>query len=191
MKNKILQSGDEKVVLKPGLCQFYHLDFLKEGPPKAARSVDGFTLVEVIIVVVILAIAAMMAVPMMSSADTFQVRSAASMLASDLEYAKNCAISRGETFSVNFNYDNGYRLEDASGSPIEHPVKKGFDYVVDFASDGRLDKVKIDEVNLSDSIIEFDCLGSPDEGGTITLNAGGETIVVTVEPVTGYVSISN
>jgi len=184
MKNKILQSGGN------GSRNTEDVTRIKEGIIRH-RSVNGFTLVEVIIVVVILAIAAMMAVPMMSSADTFQVRSAASMLASDLEYAKNCAISRGETFSVDFNYDNGYQLKDANGDLIEHPVKKGFDYVVDFASDGRLDKVKIDEVNLSDSIVEFDCLGSPDEGGTITLNAGGEIIVVSIEPVTGYVSISN
>jgi len=186
MKNKILQNG------RNGSRDTGDVRRVKEGQPKADCSVDGFTLVEVIIVVVILAIAAMMAVPMMSSADTFQVRSAASMLASDLEYAKNCAISMGETFSVVFDKAaNSYWLEDANGSRIEHPVKKGFDYVVDFHSDGRLDKVTIDEVNLSDSIVEFDCLGSPDEGGTITLNAGGETIVVSIEPVTGYISISN
>ena len=77
---------------------------------------------------------------------------------------------------------------------IKHPVKKGFDYVMNFTNDGRLGKVDITNVNFEGtSSVKFDCLGTPDglnNTGTITLNADGTTATINVEPVTGYISIS-
>ncbi|MBN2182415.1 MAG: GspH/FimT family protein [Sedimentisphaerales bacterium] len=154
---------------------------------------DGFTLIEVIIVIVILAIAAMTAIPMMSSGASMQIRSASNMIAADLEYAKSMAISRGQSYSVVFDESaESYRIKDQAGTVIPHPVKKGFDYIVDFQNDNRLNKVDIANVNFNsaDSVV-FDCLGSPDNGGTVNLNANGATATITVEPVTGYISISN
>jgi prepilin-type N-terminal cleavage/methylation domain-containing protein len=154
---------------------------------------SGFTMVEIIIVVVIIAIAAMMAVPMMTSAAGMQIRSAANMIAADLEYAKSMAISRGQNFSVVFDKaTESYRIENQDGDVIAHPVKKGFDYVIDFRKDGRLDKVDIADVDFNaTSEIAFDCLGSPDNGGDITLQAGGMTVNIIVEPVTGFISIED
>ena len=153
----------------------------------------GFTLIEIIIVVVILAIAAMTAIPLMSSAGSVQIRSAANMIAADLEYARSMAISRGQNYSVVFDESTeSYSIKDQSVAVIPHPVKKGFDYIIDFQNDSRLNKVDITSVNFNstDSVL-FDCLGSPDNGGTISLNANGPTATITVEPVTGYISISN
>ena len=158
---------------------------------------NGFTLLEILIVVVIIAIAALTVVPMMSSAGSLQIRSAANMIAADLEYAKSMAISRGQDYSVVFNAaTESYQIEDLSkpvGDPeriIDHPVKKGFDYIIDFQNDSRLDKVDITSVSFTNSTVIFNCLGSPDNnGGTINLWAGGTTATVRVEPVTGYISI--
>jgi len=73
---------------------------------------------------------------------------------------------------------------------VAHPVKKGFDYVVDFRSDSRLDKVDIADVDFnSEEAVEFDYLGSPDNGGVITLQADGTTVTIIVEAVTGFISI--
>jgi prepilin-type N-terminal cleavage/methylation domain-containing protein len=60
----------------------------------------GFTVIEILIVVVIIAIAAMTVIPLMTSAASVQIRSAAHMIMADLEYAKSISISRGEQFSV-------------------------------------------------------------------------------------------
>ena len=151
----------------------------------------GFTIVEIIIVVVIVAIAALVAVPMMSSAASLQIRSAASMIASDLEYARSMAISRGQNFSVEFDKNTErYWIEDQNGNVIQHPVRKGFNYEIDFQNDGRLNRVDITYVDFnSTSIVEFECLGSPDNGGTIIIQAGGTTKTITVEPITGFISI--
>ena len=151
----------------------------------------GFTIVEIIIVVVILSIAALAAIPMMSSASSFQIRSAANMIAADLEYAKSMAISRGQYYYVVFNEStDSYRIEDQDNTVIEHPVKKGFSYTISFPNESRLSKVDITNVTFTSDIVRFDCLGSPDNGGSITINANGTTATINVEPVTGYVTLN-
>ena len=157
---------------------------------------------EILIVVVIIAIAAMMVIPMMSSAGSMQIRSAANMIAADLEYAKSMAISRQKIHAVVFDESaESYQIEDPNGI-IKHPVKKGFTYVVNFSNDSRLNKVDIADADFdpgSSNTITFDYLGSPYSGtgtanplnnGVISLSAGDFTMTVNVEPVTGYISIS-
>jgi len=161
---------------------------------------SGFTLIEILIVVGIIAIVAMTVVPMMSSAASVQIRSAANMIMADLEYARSMSISRGEKFSVEFDTTAEiYRIKDKDGAVIEHPVKKGFDYVIDFRNDGRLDKVDIVDVDFdATSVIKFDYLGSPYNGsgsplnsGVISLQADTTTTTITVEPVTGFISLAD
>ncbi len=161
---------------------------------------DGFTLLEVLIVLVIIAIASMTVIPMMSSAATVQVRAATDMITADIEYAKSIAISRGQNYSLLFdkNMEN-YRIKDQAGNVIAHPVKKGFDYIIDFRNDSRLNKVDIANVSFdATSEIKFDYLGSPYNGnnnplnsGVITLQAGGATVTITVEPITGFITVTN
>jgi prepilin-type N-terminal cleavage/methylation domain-containing protein len=151
----------------------------------------GFTLIEIIIVIVILAIAAMTVIPMLSSAGSVQIRSAANIIAADLEYAKSMAISRGQNYYIEFDEaSESYSIyKEGDASPIDHPVKKGFPYTIDFKNDSRLNKVDITNVNFnSTDRVTFNCLGSPVNGGTINLNADGITATITVEPVTGYIS---
>lgn len=151
----------------------------------------GFTIVEIVIVVVIIGIAALVAVPMMSSAASLQIRSAANMISADLEYARSMAISRGQNYSVVFDKDaDSYKIVDPLGATIQHPVKKGFPYVIDFQNESRLNRVDISSAVFdTDQTVVFDCLGSPDSGGTVILQADGTTKTVTVEPVTGFISI--
>jgi len=164
----------------------------------------GFTIVELMIVLVIIGVAAAIAVPMISSAGSMQIRAAANMLAADLEYAKSAAISRGQYYSVVFDDSaETYQIEDQSGTVIAHPVKKGFNYAVDFANDGRLSQVNIVDADFDGvSAVTFDYLGSPHSGtpasglsdlnsGEVTLQAGNTTKKVTVEPVTGFISVSD
>jgi len=184
--------GDESV------CRNWQKTGMKTRPG------SGFTLIEMMIVIVILGIAAAVAVPMMSSAASMQIRSAANMIAADLEYAKSMAISRGQVYWVVFDTANeSYTIQDVNDTTIAHPIKKGTNYSVDFANDGRLDRVDISSVTLSPAghRIGFDYLGSPYSrasgttvnnlnAGTITLQAGSMTKTITVEPVTGFISVN-
>lgn len=153
---------------------------------------SGFTIIEILIVVVILAIAALTAIPMMSSAGSVQVRSVANMIAADLEYAKSLAITKGQNYWVVFDTSSeSYRIEDQSGTTIPHPVKKGFGYVIDLEAEG-LDQVDITDADFSGAWkVKFDYLGSPDSGGTVTIQGGSTTVTISVEPVTGFITVTN
>lgn len=163
-----------------------------EDGPAVRCAARGFTLIEILIVIVILAIAAMTAIPMMGSAASVQIRSAGNMIAADLEYAKSLAISKGQNFSVVFDEgEESYRIADQDGNTISHPVKKGFDYVIDFEDEG-LGRVEIADADFDGaSQVQFDYLGSPDNGGTVHLQAGDMSATVSVEPVTGYITVGN
>jgi type II secretion system protein H len=164
---------------------------LRNGFAKDA-GLRGFTLIEVIVVIVIISIAAAMVVPMMSSADDIQLRSAANKLAADIEYAKSMAISRGDYYTVVFDETaENYEIQDSSGTTIDHPVRKDL-YIEQFGGTSRLSKVRITDADFDGAAsVTFDSIGSPDNGGTVTLTAGDDTIVVNVEAVTGYISTSN
>lgn len=174
-----------------------------KGVSSKPGGVVGFTLVELLIVIVILAIAAAVVVPMASSAGGTQIRAATNMLAADLEYAKSLAISTGQKHWVVFDKTaETYQIEDANGTVIPHPLKKGAaTYIVNFQNDGRLDRVDIVDANFDLTTgVGFDYLGSPFSGsglgsplnnGVVTLQASGVTKRVNVEPVTGFVSISD
>jgi len=171
----------------------------KEGRDDLRASSSGFTLIEILIVAVILVIAAMTIIPLASSAASMQIRSAANMIAADLEYARSMAISRQKTYAVVFDESTeSYRIEDANGI-IEHPVKKGFTYKVNLSNDSRLSRVDIAAVDFgTTNEVKFDYLGSPYAGdgnplnsGVITLQTGGTAITINVEPVTGFVSITD
>ena len=157
----------------------------------------GFTLVEIIVVVVIISIAAVIAIPMLSSAADMQIRSAANIIAADMEYAKSMAISRQKNYSVIFDVNNNSYQIESDGSVISHPVNASGNFIVSFASDSRLDRVDISAVDFnSDLTVTFDYLGSPFDvsnqplnNGQVTLVADGITVNVTVEPVTGYITV--
>jgi type II secretion system protein H len=156
---------------------------------------NGFTLVEIIIVIVIISIAALIAVPMMSSAGDIQVRAAADMIAADLEYAKSMAVSRQKTYKVIFDTAaESYRLavyENGITTTITHPVNAGKPYAVNFKADSRVSQVNISSVSFAGSEVDFDSVGSPNSGGVVTLKASGKTVTVTVEAGTGFISVSN
>ena len=167
---------------------------------------QGFTLVEIIIVVVILGIASLLAVPMVSSAADMRVRAAANRIAADLEYAKGMAITHQQSYSVVFSPSSEsyeIRVEPAgSGDVIDHPVNPG-SFSVDFSKDRDLSSVDLVNADFDADIsnaITFDYLGSPYHGldintplnvGQIELNAKNFTLYVKIEPVTGYITIED
>ena len=169
-----------------------HCSYVEEDTTYSLRGISGgFTIIEIIIVVVIIAIAALAAVPMMGSAASLQIRSAVNMIAADLEYAKSMAISRGQNFSVVFDENtDSYSIKDQAGAVIQHPVKKGFTYVVDFRNESRLNRVDITNADFNTAqTVTFDCLGSPIDGGAVTLQASGINKTIEVEHITGFISI--
>ncbi len=154
--------------------------------PDSPYLIRGFTFVEILVVVVILSIAAVIAIPMMSSAGGIQAVAAANMIAADLEYAKSMAIGYQQNYSVVFDTANeSYEIQNSGGAVIPHPVNIGKNYVVDFQNDSRLNKVNIVSAT---SPVTFDSMGSPSSAATIVISAGGTTKTISVEAITGFIS---
>lgn len=145
----------------------------------------AFSIIELMIVVLILGIAGMVAIPMMSSAGSVRLDSAVDMVCSDLEYAKNMAIARQGTYRVVFDESTeSYQVQDSDGI-IEHPVNNG-NYVVQLSTLG--DGLSLN-TDFTDNTVSFDPFGSPSGGGTVTIQSGSNSVTITVEAVTGYISV--
>jgi len=163
----------------------------------------GFTLIEIIIVVAILAIAALLAIPMLSTAADTQLRSAANMIAADLEYARSMAISTQQKYSVVFSSTNeSYEVRDSVGNVIDNPINAGSPLSIVFPNDSRLSRVVVVSADFdgdTDEAVTFDYLGSPYSGlppddtplssGEIHLQADSFKMRVEIEQVTGYITI--
>ncbi len=168
--------------------------------PRSQRKhgVAGLTLVEVTIVMVVLVIAAALVAPSLGSTAPSQLRSAAAMLAADLDRARVASITQGHDPCVLvIDVDQGrYHLARASDpdTPIAHATD-GTDHVVTFGR-GRartLAGVTFAGVDHApDNHVAFGPFGqlAGDDDIVITLACADRAITITVDAETGDATIS-
>ncbi|NLS94380.1 MAG: prepilin-type N-terminal cleavage/methylation domain-containing protein [Planctomycetaceae bacterium] len=98
---------------------------MKTSRPQRA----AMTLIEVLLVVALMAILAGLAIPSASPSLVEQLRSSASIVAADLDYARSLAVTYGSDFRVVFNTEEGqYEIEHAGTNPaLEDVVRNPFD----------------------------------------------------------------
>ncbi len=152
----------------------------------------GFTLAELIVVVVILSISAAMVIPYATNTSSFQAVSAARVLSSDLEYAQNVAIVTQTPVEVVFDVAGDiYTLYDANTStPLKHPITKE-DYVTDFSMQSGFSDLDILSANFDgNQSVTFDEMGAPDNSGNVRLRSGVHTYRISVAAATGKVTVT-
>ncbi|RLA01873.1 MAG: type II secretion system protein GspH [Gammaproteobacteria bacterium] len=145
---------------------------------------QGFTLIELVIVLVILSIMAAFALPRMATTDT-TVAAQANRLARDLRHAQAMAMNQGRTLSFDIQAPASYRVAD-SGTTVTDPATMG------------AFQISLDNgVTVAGTDTDFDSLGRPATAGTLisaarvfTLNGTARTVIVTLSAVTGFVSVS-
>jgi prepilin-type N-terminal cleavage/methylation domain-containing protein len=174
----------------------------------------GFTLVEILTVLVIIGIASAVVVPQLGTRDDIKVAAAARTLTADLIYAQNLAISQQKYIYIRFDTtNNNYKVlsvANSSGDTVmSHPITQ-LSYVQQFGSGSKsLESVSIQSVDFDgvDSTIAdeftlaFDEMGAPYafcydvnnqsdlKNGVIVLKSGGFTTTVTVQPYTGEILV--
>ena len=160
---------------------------------RARANSGGFTLVELIVVMVVLAIAAAMIVPYALDNNDLKATAAARLLSGDLEYAQNQAITYQNPVTVTFDTTNEtYTLSNASGTLVEPITKKP--YTRNFKTDANLGGVNVYEAKFTGNSpvysVQFSELGSPNNGGDVKLQAGPNIYEIDVLPATGKITVT-
>jgi type II secretory pathway pseudopilin PulG len=190
---------------------------LISSPPRtpAARS---YTLIELIMVMAVLALAAALLVPNLVGHDSLTVQAAVRLLIADLSFAQTDALANQEYRRVVF-YENGsgycliripdenwvtpLDLDDPSVDYVYDPLGNMGQYIVNFVEDDRFEGVSIssadiDGVALTDRPeITYDTLGGtvkpggvPGTGGNVVLSFGGESYRIDIASFTGKLTVS-
>jgi Tfp pilus assembly protein FimT len=180
----------------------------------ARRRVAGFTLLEFMIVVLTLSIVVMLGLPMFGAAlGDVRLSGAASEIVTALEFAQLTALNSGRETKVTIDdtadtilveqFKNSVNLlgdeSELAASDVEgggfavmgHPVNRGADYHISLANESRFNGVDITvAVFGSSNSVVFKTLGGPSDGGTVTLASGSSQLVVSVDSLTGKVTLS-
>ena len=151
----------------------------------------AFTMLELMVVLVVVAILAAMVIPQISGTGGMAAQASARRVMADLEYAQNQAITTQALITVTFNPSgNSYTVSNASG-PLIHPITKQA-YVIDFDVAPGAQGVRIDSASFTGGVssVTFDSLGAPDRDGTVRISGGSMRYDVAVAPVSGRVTVT-
>jgi len=151
----------------------------------------GFTLIELVMVIVLLGILAVYAAPKLGSISTVKASAFADKLRADIRYAQTLAMSSGMRYRIYVNTApspaSGYAVVNDSNADGWGTTGAG-EYAKDPSGSGNLSVT----LNTGDytgitispaATIEFDSLGKPTLGGgtVLTVSPGGATVTITAQ----------
>ena len=179
----------------------------------------GFTLTELLVVIGILGVIAVVGHSFLQpSLDRVNVSAVVEEIAGAMRYARES--SMGNTYqykvSIDFMADTlaverreynpavfdttrtmltEVHIAQSAYSVVDHPVKKGFSYQIDFAGEPRFGGVNIVSAQFGGATpvpasVVFDDRGRANMSGTITVGRGVDTAYVMVDTFSGKVTIS-
>ena len=163
----------------------------------------GFTLIELILVIVILGIVGAIISLNFGGLDTIRLDNAAKKLVADLRYAQQLAITTGTRHGLEIDALLEYSLHiDNAGvdANISDPLDRGVDFIVNFDAyqQQQLSGVRFDNPIpfCGGPVIEFDNLGAPTDTigallpctPVLALALSGNNRVITIQPNTGRIT---
>ena len=181
-------------------------------PGKKPLRQGGFTLFEIMFVVIILGIVATLGLPTLQSSLTdTRLSGAATEIITALEFGQTTAMSTGGLVRITLDASSDSILvekfkpdadllgveaeldesdvEGGSYSTMGLPTNKGTDYSITFSAEDRFSGVDISSSTFgAGNFVIFDGLGAPSGGGTVTLSMGSSSITLTVNALNGKVT---
>lgn len=168
---------------------------------------DGYTLVEMLLVILILGIAGALVIPHTSQAHVLRIHAAVRTIVSDITYAQTDALAYQQRRAVIFDEDtNTYTVAEATVSsggvvtytPLFYAGGPSGQHIVDF-NGKSFDGAKIRAVDFDgDGVLVFDEIGAPildaasDEAaslGTLYVEGPMSVFRIDVTPYTGQVVV--
>ena len=159
----------------------------------------GFTVIELVMIIVLVTLVAMTAAPRLADITGIKASATARRLQSDITYTQNLAMTKNQRHRIVFPSTTSYEVRDAAGSLATNPDGGG-GFAVTTDSGITLSWSLNGDATLNRGV-EFDSLGRPYfyngvtpstadlTAGTITMWSGGTPQqTVTVQPQTGKVS---
>ena len=159
----------------------------------------GFTIVELLIVLMVLAIAAAVVIPSIGTAADSQAISAARVVASDLEVARSLAVTTQQPYSLVFSPDlKAYKVVAnygggayAAAVPVPHPVVQGKLFEVVLAEQRGMGAVTVSSATFGSApYVTFNSQGEPSSPGIATIRSGNVAMQVSVAILTGTVTVT-
>ena len=178
------------------------------------RSSDGFTLMEVLIVILILSITAMILLPNINQAlERSRLSGAVDEIMIALGFAQMTAMTTGgqtrvtidaaaDTILIEQFKPDGDLLgsetelsegdvENGSYVTMEYPTNPGTDYYIVFSNEDRFKNVDIGSAQFgAQNYVIFNNLGTPSQGGTIAITSGAGRVLLTLDGLNGKVTMS-
>jgi len=147
----------------------------------------------------VLAIAAAIVIGSIGTTRDAQAISAARVVGSDVEVARNLAVTTQLPHTVLFSPDlQSYKVvanyaggSYAAATAVEHPVRGNERFEVRLAGLSGMGSVVVETVSFGgEAYVTFDAGGEPSSGGSVALRSGRTGMVVSVEGLTGAVSVA-
>ncbi|WP_076591657.1 prepilin-type N-terminal cleavage/methylation domain-containing protein [Herminiimonas arsenitoxidans] len=160
----------------------------------------GFTLIELILVLILIGILSLYVLPRFFNKDTFDTRAFGDKARATVRYAQKIAIAQNRPVFVDFSSGRIALCFDAAcTSPVNSPSTKKANAVCANSTTWMCEALPANVVtNPASPRFFFNALGRPFNIGnveptstfallTITLTGGGMNSTITIEPETGYV----
>jgi prepilin-type N-terminal cleavage/methylation domain-containing protein len=174
----------------------------------------GYTLIELLIVVALLGLAASLLIPYLTGRTSLETQAAVRMIIADMTFAQSDAMAHQEMRRVQFIGDasgyTGYCILKISESTfnssfnpetadyLSDPTTNSGNWIVDFVESDRFSGVTITDVNIDGGkdYITFDLLGgtlldstSPGTGGSLIVTSPEATYRINIAPFTGKLTV--
>jgi len=158
--------------------------------PGAVPHRRGFTILELLMVLVVLSLLAATTVRFYFSRSEVTLENAAILLARDIRAAQHRSLFLGEKSRMTFLPDgSGYLVTDEAGN-LTHNPQTDEAFLRSYPQDGVFLGVKVLEVSAGeDRVLEIDPRGLPIEDLQVTLGYEGDRRTVCIEQRTGVISI--
>jgi type II secretion system protein H len=161
----------------------------------------GYTLVEILIVVVIMAIVAAVVVPSIGTAGDSQASSAIRVVQSDLDLARSTALTTGQPCAMVFSNDlKSYKIvanyaggggDYSTVTAIDDPVSANKKRDVTLNKMNNMSAVTISNLSLGGkTYVKFMSQGDPEVGGTVTVASHGQAWTITIQSLTGFMTVT-